>query len=369
MFRLAIIGLGAVTRNIHLPAYEQIKDQVAIVGGCDPDTNAKQWMSQRHPVTPLFDDVEEMLAAVKPDIVAICTPPSLHYSNCVSALHQGCHVFCEKPMVETLEQADELIQASRDAGRHLVVNSQFPRMKIHTAAKEKVGTPDFGRLLFVSISQTFRPTEKTEAGWRRTMKRRLGFEFGIHAIDLARFFFEEDPVRILAHMPKSPADPEADLLNITSIEFPGGRAATIILDRLSKGPERYLDIRLDGEFAAISTSIGGELRVGTGIHTKGRKPFLEVDFALGGKAVIQDGNKSRVLAKDGINPFAHGTAVHLENLLKAIADGTRPHGDAAYHRQSLAMVFAAYEAAETGRAVDLAPYFAGNAPAHNHGGA
>lgn len=357
MFRLAIIGLGAVTRNIHLPAYAQLKGRMEVVGGCDKDKEAIAWMSRRHPSIPVFEDMEEMLQATRPDIVAICTPPVLHHAQCLAVLQHGCHVFCEKPMVESLEQADELIKASRDTGKHMVINSQFPFMKIHRAAKNQVGTPNFGKLLFVSISQTFHPTEKTEAGWRRTMKRRLGFEFGIHTIDLARFFYGEDPVRVMAHMPKSSDAPDADLLNIISIEFPGGRAATIVLDRLSKGPERYLDIRLDGELAAVSTSIGGELRMEAGMHTRERKPFLDFDFALGGKAVFQKGNKSRILAKDGINPFAHGTAVHLGNFMQAITHGTRPQGDAVYHRKSLALVLAAYEAADSGRTVDLEPYF------------
>ena len=354
MTRLAIAGLGAVTRDIHLPAYQKLGEKVALVGGCDPQTEARAAFASRQPATPVFEDFEEMLRATQPDIVAICTPPFLHHPQCLAALARGCHVFCEKPLAETLAQADEVIAAAEAAGRHVVVNSQFPFMKIHTAAKACIGKPDFGRLLFLHASQTFRPTPLTEATWRGEMARRLGFEFGVHVFELIRFFFDEDPIRLLAHMP-NPSGGKSDVLNIVSLEFPGGRAATILLDRLCKGPERYLDLRLDGECATISTSIGGELGIEAGLHTRARRPYFAFRFVKGGKAVWQDGNRSRILAQDGLNPFADATAVHFGNFIDAIAQKKTPAGSARDHRQTLALVFAAYDSAAARAAVELAP--------------
>lgn len=367
MTRLAIIGLGAVTRDIHLPAYKMLGEKmISLVGGCDSQAGARTSFSKQRPDTPVFGNFDEMLRTTQPDIVAVCTPPFLHHPQCLAALKHGCHVFCEKPMVETLAEADEIIASAEAAGRSVVVNSQFPFMKIHTAAKACLGKPDFGRLLFLHASQTFRPTPLTEATWRGEMTRRLGFEFGVHVFELIRFFFEEDPVRILAHMP-NPSHPKSDVLNIVSLEFPGGRAATILLDRLCKGPEHYLDLRLDGEFAAISTSIGGELRFEAGLHTRERRPYFSFRLVKGGKAVWQDGNRSRILAKDGINPFAQATAVHFENFIDALAQNKTPAGSARDHRKTLALIFAAYDSAAAGSWVELAPYLESSAvPTNGH---
>ncbi len=350
--RLAIAGLGAVTRNIHLPAYKQLGVRLSLVGGCDVQQAAREHLAKLQPSMPLFSDFDEMLQTTKPDIVSICTPPFLHLRQCVTALERGCHVFCEKPMAETLADADQIIASGEAANRHVVVNSQFPFMRIHMAAKAYLGRPDFGRLLFLHASQTFRPNAETEADWRGQMARRLGFEFGVHVFELIRFFFEEDPVRILAHMP-NPTKGKSDVLNLVSLEFPGGRAATILLDRLCKGPERYLDLRLDGEFATISTSIGGELGFEAGLRTRERRPYFAFRFVKGGKAVWQDGNRSRILARDGINPFAHATAVHFGNFIDALAQNKTPVGAARDHRKTLALVFAAYDSAAAGCAIDL----------------
>jgi predicted dehydrogenase len=137
MTRLAIAGLGAVTRNIHLLAYRKLREKVSLVGGCDPDAEACSNFSKHQPDTPVFKDFDEMLRTAQPDIVAICTPPFLHHAQCLAALKHGCHVFCEKPMVETLAEADEIIASANAAGRTVVTNSQFPFMNIHTAAKSE----------------------------------------------------------------------------------------------------------------------------------------------------------------------------------------------------------------------------------------
>src|SRR6266851_3526927 len=114
--------------------------------------------------------------------------------------------------------------------------------------------------------------------------------------------------------------------------------------------------RLDGEFASIHTSIGGLIEVKAGVHTRNRQPFLEWRFAKGGHAVLQVGNRSRVIARDPMNPFAAATAVHLGNFVDAIQSGGIPRGDARDNRKTLAMVTAAYDSARLGRAVDMSEY-------------
>ncbi|MGH9971056.1 MAG: Gfo/Idh/MocA family protein [Pyrinomonadaceae bacterium] len=358
MIRVAIVGLGAVTRNIHLPAYAQIKNRLSVVAGCDLDSGARMFASQKLRVPEVYDNPLEMIEKTRPDVVAICTPPSLHYEQSLQALDSGCHVFCEKPLAESLSQADKIIEASEKAGRFVVVNNQFPYMNIHTSAKKLIGSPEFGQLLFLNAWQTFRTTENTEAGWRGQLQRRVCFEFGIHVFELIRFFFEDTPIRIMAHMPNPLGSMKSDLINVISVEFSDGRAAVIVLDRLSKGPERYLDMRLDGEFASIHTSIGGRVGFRAGLHTREKRPFIGLDFVQGGKAVLQNGNRETLIAKDGINPFASSTAVHFSNFIEAVHSGETPRCTAKDNRNTLALMFAAYDSAQLGKAVEMSEYAA-----------
>jgi predicted dehydrogenase len=352
---VAIVGLGSVVRHIHMPVYLQLAKSVRVVAGCDPDRGAREFAANKWRL-PVFESAREMIEKTKPDVVAVCTPPWLHREHVSLALELGCHVFCEKPLADSLADADAMIQASEKAKRIVVINNQFPYMNIHLAAKKLIGSPEFGDLLYLHVWHTMRTNAVTEAGWRGELSRRLCFEFGVHVFELARFFFEDNPVRLLAHMPNPRGLANCDVINVIAIEFADGRGASLVLDRLSRGPDRYLDMRLDGEAAIVHTSIGGEVRFQAGIHTKERRPFLELNFVQGGKAVLQNGSRSKVIAKDGINPFNNAMVHHFANFLQAIQDGSNPPGNIRDNRNTLALVMAAYDSAASGKWVDMNQY-------------
>lgn len=352
---LGLIGLGAVVRNIHMPAYLGQSGQVRVIAGCDPDSSVREHAKKTWGLQ-VFEDPRQMIEASKPDIVSVCTPPWMHLEHVLLALERGCHVFCEKPLADTLADADEIVRATEKAGRVAAVNNQFPAMNIHSAAKREIGSPRFGELLYLHAWHTMRTDAHTEHGWRGELQRRLCFEFGIHVFDLVRFFFGADPTRILAHMPNPGGRAKCDVVNVVSLEFPDGRGASIVMDRLSRGPERYLDMRLDGEFASIHTSIGGRVRFEAGLFTRERRPYSKLTLVKGGRAVLQDGNHDTLLAKDGINPFASATGSHFAGFLKALKNGTKPPGHVSDNRNSLALVMAAYDSAEAGEWARMSEY-------------
>src|SRR5207249_5244046 len=125
---------GSVVRHIHMPVYRQLASKVRVVAGCDPDSSARAHAAKEWGI-PVFESAREMIEKTKPDVVAVCTPPWLHLEHVSLALELGCHVFCEKPLADSLADADAMIQASEKADRTVAINNQFPYMNIHLAAK------------------------------------------------------------------------------------------------------------------------------------------------------------------------------------------------------------------------------------------
>lgn len=342
---IAVVGLGAATRRIHLPAYKKLAN-LKVLAGVDTSPGGS-WPF------PVFASLQEMLARIKPEIVTVATPPASHFEIAKMALEAGCHVICEKPFMESLDEADQIIALARRVDRRVVVNNEFRFMRSHVAAKEKIGKHDFGRLLFVTMHQTFFVTQETESGWRGQDVRRTAKEFGIHALDLCRYFFEEDPLSISARMPRGERPDGPDYLNLLQLEFSGDRVAHIVLDRLSRGPHRYLDIRLDGEVGCVETSIGGKFQICAGIRPPTRRPFIDLDIAMGGRARLYHGETFSLLATDPLDLFAEATSRVVAQFLAAIEDNREPPCDAADNRHSLALMLAAYEAEANGRPILL----------------
>ncbi len=340
VWKLAIAGLGAAARNIHLPAYKRIAG-LKVVGGVDPCAKSGDFDF------PLFDTVEEMLDRAAPDILTVATPPSSHFELVRLGLDAGTHVFCEKPFVPSLEEAEEIIALANRAGAWVVVNNQFRFMNIHAAAKSYISKPEFGDLIFVSIEQTFHVTEATEAGWRGQDSRRTCMEFGTHVFDLCRFFFDEDPHAISARMPRA-GDPERpDYLNLIQLEFSNDRVAHITLDRLSRGPHRYLDVRLDGTAGCIETSLGGKAEVRAGISGGTRRPYAALEIIPGGQARLHHAGTVKRIASDPLSLFPHATGCLMSEFLAALETGRTPPCHAEDNRRTLALMLAAYESQET----------------------
>jgi len=70
---------------------------------------------------PEFGDYYAALAATKPDVVSINTYPETHGPYARAALKTGCHVFCEKPLAETVEEAQSIVDAAQANRRKVVI--------------------------------------------------------------------------------------------------------------------------------------------------------------------------------------------------------------------------------------------------------
>lgn len=341
--RFAIAGLGAAARQIHLPALRSLPE-AALVGACDPAVEATGF------AFPVFASLDELLEKARPEILVVATPPQEHFAQVKRGLLAGCDVVCEKPFTTSLEDAGALIALARQNGRRIVVNNQYRLMEIHREARRRIGSAEFGELLFLSAQQTFHTSALTEAGWRGQQERRTCLDFGTHVLDLCRFFFGEDPCALAARMPRPGRAGGPDYLNLIRLEFSRDRVAHVLLDRISRGPHRYLSFRLDGSQGCIETEIGGGLELHAGIAGGTRRPYLHADLSWGGRARLYHGASFVKIASEPLDGFARATRRLVEAFLASLESGETPPCDAEDNRRTLALMLAAYESAEKGGA-------------------
>src|SRR5215208_5362968 len=92
--RIALVGCGRISKN-HLDAIERV-GEFRLVAVADSDRSRAQTTGAERGV-PGFASLDDMLAAVPSDVVAICTPSGLHPAHGVIAARAGRHVVTEKP--------------------------------------------------------------------------------------------------------------------------------------------------------------------------------------------------------------------------------------------------------------------------------
>ncbi len=115
MKAVAIIGAGIGAE--HLAAYASLPDLFSVKTVCDLDEARGQALAKTY-TTKFTTDFDEVLADDSIDIVDICLPPHLHLQFCLSALEAGKIVVCEKPLVGSLAEVDQLAEVvSRTGGK------------------------------------------------------------------------------------------------------------------------------------------------------------------------------------------------------------------------------------------------------------
>ncbi len=149
--RVAVLGASGWMGRTHTMAYQSFPHffgesggtarVVALVGS---SMKAAQELAFRAPGAKLLDDWKIAVADPDVDLVDICLPDHLHYPVAKAALLAGKHVFCEKPLAETAEEARELADIAREKGLITRVGHAFPRNPIHDRAKEIITSGEIG---------------------------------------------------------------------------------------------------------------------------------------------------------------------------------------------------------------------------------
>ena len=119
--RVGIIGTGGISRA-HQQAYQKAGG-FEIVAVCDifeekAKKAAEEWGV---PAENAFTDIEQMLNSVDLDTISVCTYNQAHKDPTIAALKAGKHVFCEKPMAATLEDATEMVKVAKSSGKILQI--------------------------------------------------------------------------------------------------------------------------------------------------------------------------------------------------------------------------------------------------------
>lgn len=349
--RVGLIGLGGAAERILLPALAPLPD-VSVVAGCDVDAAARDRAGARWRIPRTYARPEEMIDAEHPDIVIVATPPLTHGELCLLAVERGCHVFCEKPFMPSVEEADRVVAAAQRASRLIAVNNQYYQMPIYRAVKRLLDAGEAGRLYHIQSWQRMYLLPDQEGGWKAALQpRRVLYEFGTHAIDLICQFFGRYPESVSARIPKVHREAEADVLIVMRLDFPEECVASLVFDRMSHAPKRYLEMRLDCEEASLRASLGGVARLDLGWNSVLGRPRIRFSLATGGEARWERDGRSRVLVRQPHSAFCRASARHFSQFVSAIRAGVEPPVSGAHAREVLRVVFAGYRSASEGGAL------------------
>lgn len=118
--RLAFIGCGDVAQRDYLPELQRIADRIELSAVCSIVEEEARTVAETYGFDAWYTDYERMLSETEADAVVDLTPMPLHFEVNLAALRAGKHVYSEKPVASSLQQAQQLKAESAAQGRMLV---------------------------------------------------------------------------------------------------------------------------------------------------------------------------------------------------------------------------------------------------------
>lgn len=182
-FRVGVVGAGWVACDRHIPSFAALPG-VEVVAIVDHDPKRAGAAAERLRIPTVVDSFDRLLD-LDLDAVTIATPPWSHAELAITALDRGLHVFCEKPMAMSVDEATGMAMAAERSGRTLTVSHNFSFSRAARSAERFLGRePD---LRYASAVQLSSPARRLPT-WYRDLPAGLLFDESPHLLyTLARW--------------------------------------------------------------------------------------------------------------------------------------------------------------------------------------
>lgn len=336
--RVVLAGCGGMS-GAWLGAAKGIPD-LEIVGLVDIREEAarKRAADFELPNAVINTDLKDALDQLSPDVVFDCTIPEAHIKVTLEALEHGCHIFGEKPMADSMENARKAVAAAEKAG------------KIYAVIQNRRYDPRIRRLRNYLESGDIGPITTLDSdfyigahfgGFRDHMEHVLLLDMAIHTFDAARFIIGADPVSVYCkEWNPSGSWYDRDASAVAIFEMTNGIVYTYRGSWCSEGLNTSweCDWRVIGENGSAKWDGGGGFQIQT------------IAKAGGFFSEWQDVNipphdaGEKVGGHDGL----------IKEFIRCARTGESPETVCTDNIKSLAMVFGAIESAELGKPVDIA---------------
>ena len=377
VLRIGLIGTGFMGKTHlfsirSLPFYygassQPLSFQAEVTAVAASTLESARRFADTYNIPRIVASAEELINDPDIDIIDICTPNSCHYAVAKSALENGKHVLCEKPLAITLEEADELAALSLKTGltAGMVFNNRHLASVLR--AKELIDEGRLGRILSFDFAYRHNSCIDPDrlAGWKQDALFGGGTlaDLGSHVIDLCQFLcgpiasvIGREQIAFPTHLAANGQvwNTNADEAFYLITTLRDGGIGTITASKLVQGANDELTFSIHGERGALrfslmdpdyldfydATAKGGPLggeRGFTRIECVGRYPKPANGFPA-------------IKAPQG---WLRGHIGSMHAYLSAVADGQPASPSFEDGRAVQAVLAASYKSASSGQEVRL----------------
>ena len=343
IIKWGVIGSGGIAQRRTIPEGIVQAEHAGLVAVYDINLEVNKAVAQKFNAKAV-ESIKELLDS-DIDAVYIASPVNLHLEHAVACAKGKKHVFCEKPLGMTVDEAEAMIKVCRHEGVYLGTGLMMRFLAQHQAALKliqegKLGQPVYGR---AQLSCWYPPIE---GAWRQNPEVGGGgslMDMGSHCVDLLEMFF--GPVKsVSCFINNSIHAYQSEDAAIVSLTFKNGALATVdscfcIPDNSSKN---ILELYGSGGSILAKGTIGqgasGEMTA-----------YLEGDAGEYDASQVRGDGDGLVINPEPVNTYM----AEIEEFSCAILEKREPSNNVEIGLQSQKVMTACYLSAKTGQVVNL----------------
>lgn len=332
---VGLIGCGGISRAHMNDYYKSNREEARLVAVAEINPDLRARYERDFGIGRVYETVEQLLADPEVDAVDICTPPSTHASLIEAAARAGKHVLCEKPLASDLAEAERAVAFVEQSGIVLGVMQNYRFRPEYAEARYNIANR-LGVPFFATMEGFF---HWSGGGYRTQAERMLIIEQAYHYIDLLRFLFDDDVVRVYAAAGRPETSQAAgETWASLTLHFSRGAVGNIVASGESYG------FTANWGGSAVVQCTGGTMEIN-------RKALFSINmYMLGGGGHIPLHTYPKELYSMNTNaPFTKP----LEAFFTALAEGRKPPVSGRDNLNTLATALSCYESIASRQAVDV----------------
>ena len=193
--KVVVVGCGNMGSS-HARAYARVRG-FALAGLVDRSAERAARLGAELGGVPAFPSLEAAMASASPDAVAVCTYPETHHELTIKALDAGLHVFVEKPLAGTVEEAEKIAARAVESGKKVVVGYILRHHPAWQRFIEEART--LGKPLVMRMNLNQQSSGETWAVHKKLMGSMSPIvDCGVHYVDVMCQMTRSRPVRVQA---------------------------------------------------------------------------------------------------------------------------------------------------------------------------
>jgi len=312
--RLAQIGVGHWGKNL-LRNFDSISG-CSVVAVCDSNSTVLEFVAHHYPGADTTDTVDDILNRDDLDGIIVATETPSHFSIAISALESGRHVFVEKPMSETVHEAETLVSLSEETGCHCMVGHLLLYHPAFNYVEDLIHTDSLGEIYYIY-------SVRVNLGIVRQQENALQ-SLAPHDLSIALAFLNQNPTAVAVHA-QAYLQPQICDVAFSTIFFENGALAHLHTSWLDPHKIRKVTLVGSKKMVVIDEMSGAEK---VRIYDKGVNPPGYVGFAESMTTRVGDISIPNIQMTEPLQ-------VECTHFVDCIRTGNSPRSDA---RNGLAVV-------------------------------